>query len=197
MGASRHYLGSSGVPQGPGDPSGRGHGSAGSGTLGGTDEDFTAFASIRVAPLGRTAYLLCGDWAQAQDLTQITLTRMYAAWRRIHGLDNLDAYARKTMLHAYLGERRRKRSTERPIASVPETVATDGDADVRLAVLAALAQLPPRSRAVLVLRYWEDHSVETVASMLGCSQGTVKSQTARALEKLRVVLGDALDDLRT
>jgi len=152
------------------------------------DDEFVEFA-VAVSPrLRRTAFLLCGDWHTAQDLTQATLAKLFVAWRRISRQDAAPAYAMRTLLNTFLADRRRRRASEVLTAELPDRAADLAAPDVRLAVLSALATLPPRSRAVVVLRYWADMSVQETAKVLGCSEGNVKSQSARALEKLRVRL---------
>jgi RNA polymerase sigma-70 factor (sigma-E family) len=155
------------------------------------DDEFTSFVEVAFPRLRRTAFLLCGDWHAAEDLTQITLINVFASWRRILRSDAVDAYARKTLLNAYMAECRRKRHTEVLAAGVPERPFDQPEPELRLAVTAALATLPPKARAVVVLRYWEDLSIEQVAAALGCSAGNVKSQSARALDKLRSLLDEA------
>ena len=158
-------------------------------------EEFTEFAAAEMARLRRTAYLLCGDWHAAEDLTQIALTRTLLAWRRISRRENAHAYAHRTLVNAYLGQRRTRKSGEIPVEMLPEHVGQPGTAELRMVMLAALAALPPQARAVVVLRYWEDLSIEQVAAILRCSTGNVKSQSARALQKLRDQLGDSLPEL--
>jgi RNA polymerase sigma-70 factor (sigma-E family) len=140
------------------------------------------------------AYLLCGDWHSAQDAVQTALIKLYLAWGRVHTRDAVDPYVRRIIVRAVIDEKRRARSKrEQSWAEVPDgPAAPDAAASTsdRLAVLAALAKVPPRQRAVLVLRYWEDQSVEAVADALGCSTGTVKSQAARGLQTLRALLAD-------
>jgi RNA polymerase sigma-70 factor (sigma-E family) len=154
------------------------------------DDEFVEFA-VAVSPrLRRTAFLLCGDWHTAQDLTQATLAKVFVAWRRINRQDAAPAYAMRTLLNTFLAGRRR-RSGEVLTAEPPDLAADLPAPDLRLAVLEALATLPPSSRAVVVLRYWADMSVQETARVLGCSEGNVKSQSARALDKLRLQLGDA------
>jgi RNA polymerase sigma-70 factor (sigma-E family) len=151
------------------------------------DAEFCEFASTRVLRLRHVAYLLCGDWHQADDLTQIALTRLYRHWNRIHRMDNLDGYARTTLVNAFLAERR---SPWRRVLLLPpkeqEAVAPDHEAILDLRQ--ALAALPPRQRATVVLRYYCDFSVEQTAEALGCSTGNVKSQTSRGLDALRRAL---------
>jgi RNA polymerase sigma-70 factor (sigma-E family) len=158
-------------------------------------EEFTEFAAAEMARLRRTAYLLCGDWHAAEDLTQIALTRTLLAWRRISKQENAHAYAHRTLVNAYLGQRRTRRSGEIPIGDLPDLLGPSSTTELRVVLLAALATLPPQARAVVVLRYWEDLSVDQVAEILRCSAGTVKSQSARSLKKLRESLGRSLPDL--
>jgi len=152
------------------------------------ESDFVAYAEARVARLRQRAYLLCHDWHLAQDLTQITLARLYASWRRITKVENIDAYAAKVMVRAFLDHKRRKSSGEIVTDSVPEQVDASTP-DLRLTLLEALRQLAPRERAIVVLRYWEDHSVDAVAEMLDTTPGVVKTQSMRALSRLRTLLG--------
>ena len=150
---------------------------------------FRAYASTRRPALRRTAYLLCGDWHQADDLVQTALVKLYVAWRRVQRSEP-DGYARRILLRCFLDERRRPWRRETP-GELPEDHEVVAGYDIeRLDVRTALASLPPRQRATLVLRFWIDASVTETASILGCSEGTVKSQTARALAHLRDLLGD-------
>ncbi|SMC70861.1 SigE family RNA polymerase sigma factor [Kibdelosporangium aridum] len=160
-----------------------------------TDRD-TAFAdyfAARSDAMRRTAYLLCGDWHRAEDLVQVTFTKLYLAWQRITRHDALDAYARKTLVRTFLSERRlgwfRKESVSDEPADIPITKAGPED---RMVLQEALKQVPPGQRAVLVLRYWEDMSVDETAGTLNCSTGTVKSQAARGLQTLRDLLTDQM-----
>ena len=160
-------------------------------------DDFREYVASRLEGLRRTAYLLCGDWHTADDVVSAALVRLYRHWRRVSTVDNVDAYVRRTLLRTWLNERRRPWRREvlageaipdpaSPRAG-PEAAVTD-----RMTVLALLAELPPKRRAVLVLRYFNDLSVEETAKALDVSPGTVKSQTARALEVLRGRLEPAL-----
>lgn len=167
--------------------------------------DFDDFARSRQAQLRRTAHLLCGDWHLAEDLTQTALAKLYAVWRRVRQLESPDGYARRVLYRTFIDETRRRRWWERTgvgtgvgaeMGSCQEDlVAPASDPDLRLTLLDALRQLPPRGRAVLVLRFWEDQSVEATAAALGCSAGTVKSQTSRGLGTLRTILADSGKDL--
>jgi RNA polymerase sigma-70 factor (sigma-E family) len=152
--------------------------------------DFVAFYKARGAHLRNTAYLLCGDWHLAEDLTQIAFTKLYRVWRRIDRHDTLDQYARKVLLRAFLDERRHPWRREYPTApgSAELDMATSDEDATETRLHAALMRLPPRRRAVLVLRFWADMSVDQVADVMNTSTGTVKSQTARGLAQLREAL---------
>ena len=155
--------------------------------------DFTAFASTTGGSLRGTAYAMCRDWHLAQDLTQVTLTKLYLGWARASQADNVEAYARTTLVRTYLDHRRRRSSAERTGAlssaeAMPAAPPHIDNPDLRLTVLGALAQLPAADRAVLVLRYWEDCSVERVAELLGIPVNTVKTRTRRSLIRLRAQL---------
>jgi RNA polymerase sigma-70 factor (sigma-E family) len=158
-------------------------------------DEFTDFAMTEMLRLRRTAYLLCGDWHAAEDLTQIALTKTLLAWRRISRPESAHAYAHRSLVNAYLGQRRTRKSGEIPVGWVPEQADQRGTAELRVVMISALASLPPQARAVVVLRYWEDLSIEQVSDILQCSAGNVKSQSARALKKLRDALGDCMPDL--
>jgi RNA polymerase sigma-70 factor (sigma-E family) len=156
---------------------------------------FDEFATARTKRLFHYAYLVCGDWHEAQDLVQTTLAKLYVAWRRIERQENVDAYARRVLLRAYLSRRRLRRSTETPVAEPPPNAADSADADLRMALVNALRTLPPRNRAVVVLRYFEGHSTESTAQILGLTQSAVKTINSRSLKALRAVLGAAREDL--
>jgi RNA polymerase sigma-70 factor (sigma-E family) len=156
-----------------------------------SEEDFVEFAREHAAGLRRTAYLMCRDWHLAQDLTQTSLAKLYAVWGRLDRLDNPMAYARKVLLRAFLDHQRRRGSHEIVVESTPEGV-SDCDHELRLTLLDALGRLPPRDRAIVVLRYWEDLSIDTVAELVGVSVPVVKSQSLRSLARLRVLLGEDL-----
>lgn len=151
--------------------------------------EFIAYVDARRGYLRHAAYLVCGDWHAADDLVQTALVKLYAAWPRIHTEGAEDAYARRTIMRAHLDERRRPWRRERPGLDQVDPAAPDRLAyDEVDALLTALRSLPARQRATVVLRYWCDLSVEETARDLGCSTGTVKSQTARALTRLRTLL---------
>jgi RNA polymerase sigma-70 factor (sigma-E family) len=146
---------------------------------------YREYVTARLEPLRRTAYLLCGDWHTADDLVSVALTKLFRQWRRVAAMDNIDAYVRRTMLNAWLDERRRPWRREQLTGEVPDRWVSGPDSVQRIALMTYFDELPPRRRAVLVLRYFCDLSVEETADALSCSTGTVKSQTARALDSLR------------
>ena len=156
------------------------------------DDDFAAYARARQHHLYRTAYLLCGDRDRAQDLVQTTLANLLRSWKRARSAENPDAYAKKALVRAFLTEQRRHRReyAANRLAADPDVGGPPNRAELRMVVLEALRELPPKPRAMVILRYWEDQSVEETAALLGCSEGNVKSQCSRALAKLRGLLGD-------
>jgi RNA polymerase sigma-70 factor (sigma-E family) len=158
-------------------------------------EDFTAWATGATPRLFRAAWLLTGDWHRAEDLVQDTLARLFDKWGA--DIDSPTAYAHTVLARRYLSERRLRRSTERPMAEVPDRPSTAADPTLRIALLAALDGLPPRDRAVLVLRYLADQPVEEVARTLSLSPGAVRVRASRALARLREQLGDGVLDLVT
>jgi RNA polymerase sigma-70 factor (sigma-E family) len=165
------------------------------------DARFREFAVAATPGLYRSAWLLTGDRYLAEDLVQETLARMYRIWGGIGRIDNPGAYAHTVLARQFLSHRRRRSSSERPTADVSTVAgaapAAPADHDLRLALVAALAQLPRRDRAVVVLRYLADRSVEQVAADLGRSPSAIKVQSMRALAKLRELLGADLTDLIT
>jgi RNA polymerase sigma-70 factor (sigma-E family) len=160
------------------------------------EADFIDLVAARAPALRRTAYVLCGDWHQAEDLVQTTLAKVYAGWPQVRARDAVNTYLHRTLTRCFVDEGRRGWRRERATAELPERLQpVTGSADDRMVLLAALAKVPRRQRACLVLRFLEDYSVEATADVLGCSAGTVKSQTARGLETLRAVLGDVTPTL--
>ena len=158
------------------------------------EAEFKQYVTDRSYALRRTAYLMCGDWHQAEDLVQIALLKLYRSWRRVERSQNRDAYVRQVIVRALIDERRRGWRRERPFGALPDDVAyveAGLGVEERDELLDAMARIPARQRATLVLRFWEDQSVEQAAHALGCSQGTVKSQTARGLAALRAALSGA------
>ncbi|MFF6789209.1 SigE family RNA polymerase sigma factor [Streptomyces filamentosus] len=166
---------------------------AGRGAGAGDGPGFEEFARSAQQRLYRTAYLLCGDAETARDLTQTTLAKLYQHWRRAGAAEHPYAYAKTVLTRTFLAERRRRLRDLLVLGRAGGTVPAPAadHADLRVTLLAALAELPPRARAMVVLRYWEDQSVASVAALLRCSEATVKSQCSRSLARLRTRLADA------
>lgn len=153
-------------------------------------EDFHAYVRGRAAALRRSAYLLCGDTHQADDLVQETLTTAYARWARVSRADNVDAYVQRMLVRTFINERRRGWWKVRLFgASAPDRATAGPGPEDRQVLRAALSQLTPSQQAVLVLRFLCDQSVADVALHLGTSEGAVKSQTHHALAAMRRRLG--------
>ena len=159
-------------------------------------ETFDEFVARSATSLGRTAALLAGDRHLAEDLLQTALAKTYLRWHRLREPAAAEAYVRRVMVTTVIRWRRRRWHGEIPAAELPEPAGAAGagtdayrdayrDADTRELLRRALAKLPPQQRAVLVLRYFEDLGEGEVARLLGCSRGTVKSRTSRALAALR------------
>lgn len=152
------------------------------------DKGFAAYFASRSSTMRGTAYLLCGDWHRAEDLVQASFVKLYRAWHRIAGHEKLDAYARRVLMRTFLDETRRGFfRREQPTAEYADrpTPAAGGGVEDRMVLQRALADVAPRQRAALVLRFWEDLSIEETAKALGCSTGTVKSQVSRGLATMR------------
>jgi RNA polymerase sigma-70 factor (sigma-E family) len=156
------------------------------------DDEFVGYYAAKVASVRNVAYLLCGDWHLAEDLAQTAFVKLYRAWSRITTREPLDRYVHRVLVRTYLDERRRpwrrRESPVDPYDGALDLAGSTPSTDERLHLLAALDQVPPRQRAVLVLRYWLDLPVAEAATWLGCSEGTVKSQAARGLDALRAHL---------
>lgn len=149
----------------------------------------------RRAALLRTAYLLTGHQADAEDLLQAALAKTYLAWRRIEDYGALDGYVRRAMVNTHISWWRRRRVEEYPTDEIPDQPVADhaGDSELHDTLSRALRRLPERMRAAVVLRYYEDMSEAEIAGVLGVSLGTVKSTVSRAVAKLRIdseLLGD-------
>ena len=151
-----------------------------------TPEGFAEFVLARQAALLRTAYLLTGHAQDAEDLVQTTLVKVVAQWRRIR--DDPEPYVRRVLVNENVSRWRRRRWREHTTDVLPEGLADAPDHDELLVVRAALAELAPRQRAVLVLRYYEGLSEAEIAATLGIAPGTVKSQARDGLARLRQVL---------
>jgi RNA polymerase sigma-70 factor (sigma-E family) len=156
-------------------------------------DDFDEFVRGTSTRLLRTAVLLTGDRPAAEDLVQEVYERVYVRWRWIRGTP--EAYARKALTNLVANRwRSRGRKPEVALADKHDEPTPDGSDDVviRDQLLTALRSLPPRQRAVIVLRFYEDQTEAQTALALGCSLGTVKSQTSRALDKLRLITEPAI-----
>ena len=156
-----------------------------------SDSEYLAYVHGRTTGMRRTAFLLSGDVHQADDIVQETVTKLYARWPRLHGVDNLDAYVNTMLVRVFLDDRRRGWWKVSLPGWLPEAPVPEGPPEDRSMIRAALAELPPRQQAVLVLRFLCDLPVREVAEVLRCSQGTVKSQTSHGLNRMRKVLGPA------
>ncbi|ADD40828.1 SigE family RNA polymerase sigma factor [Stackebrandtia nassauensis] len=156
------------------------------------DSEFRDFVASRLDRLRRLAFLMCGDMHRAEDAVQLALAKLYAVWFRVEP-DSLDAYVRRIVINTVKTQYSRLwTKREHCTSATPERAAGDSNARTadRVAILEALARLPRRQRAVVVLRFWEDRSVAETAEIMRCSQGAVKSHTSRGLGKLRDLLSD-------
>jgi RNA polymerase sigma-70 factor (sigma-E family) len=159
-----------------------------------SEADFHDFVVSRSPALLATAYLLTGDRHRAEDLLQSALAKALRHWSRIREQGTAEPYVRRIMLNEHRSWWRSPRNREIPVAELPDRAVPSGDPagfSERDAVWRALQQLAPRTRAVLVLRYWEDRSEADTADLLDCSVGTVKSLGHRGLRRLADVLADA------
>jgi RNA polymerase sigma-70 factor (sigma-E family) len=165
-----------------------------------SEREFAEYFRERRDAVRRTAFLLCGDWHRADDHAQAAFVALHRHWRRIRDREALDAWMRRTLVRAVVDESRRPWRRERATAEPPADTAgvppASDSVATRHVLVDGLRSVPPRQRAVLVLRFLDGLDVAGTAAVLGCSEGTVKSQTAHGLAALRAVLGDALDDLR-
>jgi RNA polymerase sigma-70 factor (sigma-E family) len=144
---------------------------------------FRSFVEERQTMLRRRAYLLCGNWADGDELVQEALARVYVAWPRI-GTGAETAYTRRAMMNLYLNDQR-KRRREVLTDEAPEPATTDHDRELAMTLTELLRDLPEKQRAVLVLRFWEDLTVPQIAECTGVAEGTIKSQISRGLAVLR------------
>lgn len=152
------------------------------------EDRFAAYFAERSGALRATAFLLCGDWHRAEDLVQNAFVKLYLVWHRVGQDEKLDSYTRQILVRTFLDEKRRGFfRREQPISDVGDRPLPEPDDHVenRMVLAHALAAVAPRQRAVLVLRIWEDLSVEDTAKAMGCTTGTVKSQLARGLAAMR------------
>jgi RNA polymerase sigma-70 factor (sigma-E family) len=158
------------------------------------DAEFSEFVAAQRVRLVRTARLLtAGDHDAAEDVVQTTLTRLYVRWPRVQRADEPVAYCYRALTNVFLDERRRAHWRREVVTDdAPDSSAPEVDHETRALVLAALRDLPPRQRAVVVLRHFLQYDVSATAQTLGCSEGTVKSQNAKALSTLRTRLGEPI-----
>ncbi len=161
------------------------------------EAEFAAYVTARRDRVRRTAYLLCGDWHRSDDLTQTAFVKLYGAWDQVRDRAALDAFVRRCLVRATIDESRRPWRRERAVAELPQAPGDGGlTADLASGVVdrqlmrQALDGVPPGQRAVLVLRYYEGMDVAAAAAALECSEGNVKSQTARGLAALKAVLAE-------
>lgn len=161
------------------------------------EQEFAEYFAAKRDSVRRTAYLLCGDWHRADDLAQTAFVALHRRWTKIRDRRATDAYVRKTLTRAAIDESRRpwrrEQHTDRLPEPEPAGVRLDEHVATRADLLAGLKEVPPKQRAVLVLRYFEGLDVASVAKALGCSEGNVKSQTARGLAHLRTALGEEVE----
>ncbi|MFD7391429.1 SigE family RNA polymerase sigma factor [Streptomyces sp. NPDC059852] len=161
-------------------------------------DEYARFAAARAGHLYRSACLLtAGDTHLAEDLVQEALGRIYVRWGRISRVDNPAGYAQTVLTRLFLAHQRRRSSTERATDTLPDRASSDGghgDLPLRLTLLQALARLPAKDRAVVVLRYWEDRSVEETADVMNASSAAVRTRCTRALGRLRELLGEELGE---
>lgn len=157
------------------------------------ENTYREYVTARMEVMRRTAYLLCRDWHTADDLVSVTISKLYRHWPRIGQQAGLDAYVRKALLRTWLDEKRRPwRRREQLSEELPElSTPTEYAVVNRAQLLDLLDGLPPKRRAAVVLHLYLDLSVEETAEILGCSVGTVKSQTARGLDTLRTRAAEA------
>ncbi len=154
------------------------------------DAEFTEYVASRGGWLRKVAYLLCADWHRADDLVQESITKLYANWHRAGRVENRDGYARTVLVNTFLAEQRSpwRRRRAKADGAEAEVAWVHSDLETSLDLRQALAALPPRQRATVVLRYYCDLTIDQTADALGCSSGNVKSQTSRGLDSLRRTL---------
>ncbi|AUI62391.1 MULTISPECIES: SigE family RNA polymerase sigma factor [Amycolatopsis] len=156
------------------------------------EQEFAEYFAAKRDSVRRTAYMLCGDWHRADDLAQTAFVALHRRWKKIRERAATDAYVRKTLVRAAIDESRRPWRREWQTEELPEPPQDGFDLGEQVVtredLLAALREVPPKQRAVLVLRFFEGLDVGAAAKVLGCSEGNVKSQTARGLANLRQVM---------
>lgn len=164
---------------------------------------FREWMLVRASALRRKAFLLCGDWSAADDLVQDVMVAMYPRWSRIVRGGHVDAYANRVLVGKHVDARRRPWRRERPVDEVPDSIDSAGERALAAVedqdgpLLRALATLPAGQRAVLVLRFTDDLSIEEIAQVMRIPEGTVKSRLSRGTEALRAQLVERPRDLDT
>jgi RNA polymerase sigma-70 factor (sigma-E family) len=163
----------------------------------GRADEYAEFVTARAGHLYRSACLLTGgDTHLAEDMVQEALGRLYVNWRRVSKASNPAGYAQTVLTRVFLTHQRRRSSSERATDVIPDVADPRGegpggpDTLLRLTLVEALGQLPAKDRAVVVLRYWEDRSIEETAAVMEASPAAVRTRCVRALARLRVLLGD-------
>jgi RNA polymerase sigma-70 factor (sigma-E family) len=160
------------------------------------EEAFRDYAIARMPSLLRTAFLLTGgDWHRAEDVVSAAVMKLYTSWRRASRVQHLDSYVQRILVRTWLDEQRRPWRREHVVDMVPDVGASVDDLDRRTDLREVLAGLPSRQRAVLILRFYEDLSVDQTAEALGCTPGAVKTLTNRALSAVRRRLPGTLTEL--
>ncbi|MFI1923112.1 MULTISPECIES: SigE family RNA polymerase sigma factor [unclassified Streptomyces] len=159
-------------------------------------DEYAEFAAARTGHLYRSACLLtAGDTHLAEDLVQETLGRLYVRWGRVSRVDNPAGYAQTVLTRTFLAHQRRRSSRERAVEALPDVADGSGtDTPLRLTLMQALGRLPAKDRAVVVLRYWEDRSIEETAGAMNASSAAVRTRCSRALGRLRELLGEDIGE---
>lgn len=163
------------------------------------DAEFTDFVTARSRALLRVAYLITGRREEAEDLVQTALAKTYVVWPRIRAHEAVESYVRTCMVREHLSLVRRQRlarTIARGVTPAPDADLPQSSVDNRLVLWAALKNLPPRQRAIVVLRHYEDLSEKETAAIVGCAVGTVKSQASRGLAQLRLALSEDRPSLK-
>jgi RNA polymerase sigma-70 factor (sigma-E family) len=149
------------------------------------ENDFRDYVASRQRALLRTAWLLTGDWGRAEDLVQTALAKAWPHWSRVSRDGGADAYVHRVLVNTWRSGWRRRWSGEIPTGALPDAVVAPGSTELRILLVDLVRSLPARQRAVIALRYLTDLPEASVAEAMGCSVGTVKSQTSKALASLR------------
>ncbi|MEU3611263.1 SigE family RNA polymerase sigma factor [Streptomyces sp. NPDC002623] len=159
-------------------------------------DEYAEFAAARTGHLYRSACLLtAGDTHLAEDLVQETLGRLYVRWGRVSRVENPAGYAQTVLTRTFLAHQRRRSSRERAVDTFPDMADGGGtDTPLRMTLLQALGRLPAKDRAVVVLRYWEDRSIEETAGAMNASSAAVRTRCTRALGRLRELLGEDIGE---